>query len=410
MVKLIKSLSVILCLSSALTAQPTIDYSISIKSTALQSEQSIQVYLPKSYESERDKRYPVLYILDGQWFFYNGVAIRETLRGESLMPETIIIGVDYKSRAYHDSLHFNLWDELSGYIQNELVPFVDKSYRTTDERIVFGWENPSYMVCEFLFTEKPLFSGYIVSNGGYVQPEMLEAYKKYQGPDKYLFLTNSKKDIYTIQSSESFAEKLKEKNPSRLNWKYQLFDQEVHESLAYTALYQGLRFYYHNYSSKVFSSAQEFHDEGGLKGLKNYFQGRSERFGTDPAIDNSTKNSLIWLAWKHDDFASFDYFMTEFADVLTTKRYASAYWQNRLGQFYLKNEDADHAIEYFTRGIEKYPDDKFMAKMHAGLGKSYQLKNDKSKAISSLKKAIKLAKISNDSQLEDYQLLLKSLK
>jgi len=407
MIKIFVSV-LLLCPTILLYAQPDISYTVNVPSKYLQSEENIQVYLPKSYY-QGDKTYPVLYILDGQWFFLNGVAIQETLRGDDLLPEMIVVGVDYKSRSYHDSLHFNHWNALTKYVQEDLTHFVDQHYRTTDERIVFGWENPSYMVCEFLFQKSPLFSGFIVSNGGYVNEEMLESFQLYDGKPLYLYVANTEKDIYTVSSSDGLAEKLSAQTINNLEWTYGLFNQEIHESLAYTSLYQGLRFYYHNYGSKVFSGTKEFYDEGGLPALKAYFKARSERFGTDPNIDASTKNSLIWLAWKQDDFASFDLFMNEFKDVLSTPRYASAYWQNRLGQFYLKYEDAAHAIEYFTRGLNEYPDPKFMTVMHAGLGGAYALENEVSKAKAHYREAIKLAKANNDDQLQAYEMKLKSL-
>jgi predicted alpha/beta superfamily hydrolase len=408
---MVKLLNTALLLGSifSLHAQPNISFQQEVSSNHLQSVENIQVYLPASYH-EGERRYPVLYILDGQWFFLNGVAIQETLRGDGLLPEMIVIGVDYLSRAYHDSLHSNHWETLNRYVQEELTAFVDQTYRTSDERIVFGWENPSYMVCEFLFKENPTFDGYIVSNGGYINEDMLEQFKTYEGKPLYLYLTNSKKDIYTINSSETLAGKLTAETLNHLKWKYELHNQETHESMAYTSLYQGLRYYYHNYSSKVYSGTKEFYEEGGLAALKRYFRERGERFGLDTAIDASTKNSLIWLAWKHNDFPSFELFMTEFADVLSTRRYASAYWQHRLGQFYLTHNDPIHAIEYFTRGINEYPDPEYMAAMNAGLGSAYALTNEKAKARSSYKEAIRLAKASDDAQLATYQQLLKNLK
>lgn len=408
MIKIL-SAALFFCSVAILQAQPDINYTVSVPSSHLQSQENIQVYLPSTYH-KGDQRYPVLYILDGQWFFLNGVAIQETLKKDGLLPEMIVIGVDYKSRAYHDSLHFNHWKALSQYIQEELPAFVDRTYRTTRERIVFGWENPSFMVCEFLFQENPVFSGFISSNGGHVEDDMLEAFQAYEGKQLYLFLANSKKDIYTVRSSDEMAEKLETQSLDKLVWKYAYFNQETHESLAYTSLYQGLRFYYHNYGSKVFSGIEAFNSEGGLEALKNYFKERSERFGTDPEIDASTKNSLIWLAWKHDDFVSFDLFMTEFEEVLSTSRYASAYWQNRLGQFYLKYKDATHAIEYFTRGIDQYPDPEYLVRMHAGLGSAHALLNDSAKARAHYKEAIKLAKANNDDQLQVYEQKLKSIK
>lgn len=409
MIKLLSSV-LLLCIASLLQAQPDITYTQQIQSEYLQSEENIQVYLPTTYQ-DGNKRYPVLYILDGQWYFLNGVAIMETLDRDGMLPEMIVIGIDFKSRAYHDSLHSNHWNALSKYIQEELTSFVDRTYRTTEERIIFGWENPSFMVCEFLFQKNPEFDGFIVSNGGYANEEMLGQFELYDGKELYLYLANSEKDIYTIRSSNELAEKLSTEALNNLVWKYEMFNKETHESLSYTSLYQGLRHFYHNFNSKVFSGTIEFHDTGGLTALKAYFEERSERFGTDPEIDNSTKNSLIWLAWKQDDFTSFDLFMTEFKEVLSTRRYASAYWQNRLGQFYLKHNDISHAIEYLQRGITQYPDPEYLALMHGSLGSAYQLDDDRSKAKNHYKQAIKCAKTNkNDDQLQAYEMKLKSLK
>ena len=63
-----------------------------INSKTLKQDREIQIYLPDSYESSKEK-YPVLYILDGQWFFANGVAIQKSLRTPGAIPEMIVVGI-----------------------------------------------------------------------------------------------------------------------------------------------------------------------------------------------------------------------------------------------------------------------------------------------------------------------------
>lgn len=54
----------------------TIGNSHTIKSTVLNEDRTIQIYTPDGYlDSKQD--YPVLYILDGQWYFLSGVAIQK---------------------------------------------------------------------------------------------------------------------------------------------------------------------------------------------------------------------------------------------------------------------------------------------------------------------------------------------
>ena len=50
-----------------------------ISSKILNQDRGLQVYLPDSYVTS-EKVYPVLYILDGQRFFTNGVSIQKSLK------------------------------------------------------------------------------------------------------------------------------------------------------------------------------------------------------------------------------------------------------------------------------------------------------------------------------------------
>ena len=109
--------------------------------------------------------------------------------------------------------------------------------------------------------------------------------------------------------------------------------------------------------------------------MTTYFKERAKRFGGDGNIDDSTKNSLIWLAWNRNNFEYFNFFMTEFADVLSTKRYASAYWQNRFGQFYLTHNDYPNALKYFNTGLTTYPNSDFEAEMKQGKSEAKSMMN-----------------------------------
>lgn len=195
-----------------------------------------------------------------------------------------------------------------------------------------------------------------------------------------------------------------------MRWKYQKFIDEVHESLAHIALYHGLTYYYHNFNSPIFRSIKEFNDLGGIQYLKDYFKTRGNRYDFPTEISSSAKNSLIWLAWNRDDFQTFNFFMTEFEDVLSTRRYASAYWQNRFAQFYLRHKDYENAIEYFNTGIFNYAESDFLAEMHFGLGNAYFGKNNNNDAISNYKMAVKIAKKNSDMNLESYKEQLLAVK
>lgn len=377
-----------------------------LTSKCLNEDREIQVYLPKSYE-DASKNYPTLYILDGQWYFFNGVAIQESMRGEYLLPEMIVVGVLMDRPGRNQTLN-KQWDEFKNFIQLELVPYVNENFRTTQENILFGWENAGFMACELILDKQGVFDGAIASNGAYIDDNMLQPFDSLD-TQRYLFLANSTKDIYTVSYSDQTAEFLESAKSKNLIWEYRLFNDEIHETLANVSLFQGLKFYYHNFASLTFSSIDEFYSQGGIPYLQSYFKSRGERFQLPTAIDEGTKNTLIWMAWKQDRFEAFDIFMTEFSEVLETKRYASAYWQNRLAQFYLKNEAYDDAIRYFDQGITMYPEEKYLAKMHAGLGQAYLGLGKRKMAKTEYRAAIKVAKSNDDPDWEKYQSEFKKL-
>lgn len=334
-----------------------------LESKILKQERDIQVYLPDSYYSS-EKKYPVLYILDGQWFFANAVAIQKSLRSPIALPEMIVVGIKTENATRRpqygrESVTF------TAFLKNEVIDFVDANFRTTNERIIFGWEAAAYYVSDLILKDPNTFSGAIVTDGGLSSENVIKNFSSEK--EIYLFIANSKKDIFYLDSTEKFNDRLKKYQPKNLRWTYRLFNDEVHQSLPQLSLYKGLKYYYHNYDSPMFESIQSYKDAGGIQYLKSFFKERAKRFGGNPDIDDNTKNSLIWLAWNRNNFEYFSFFMEEFKDVLKTKRYASAYWQNRLGQFYLKHKDYKNAKIFFERGISMYPGTRFDADMKKGL-------------------------------------------
>jgi len=343
-------------------APVSIGTNYTINSKILEKNRDIQIYLPDSYSSSQEA-YPVLYILDGQWFFSNGVSIQKSLRTPGAIPEMIVVGIN-NIRSLRRGL-FGNGDAFTSFLKEEVIQFVDTNFRTTKERVIFGWEAAAYYISDMILKEKELFSGAIITDGGYASEKTVKNFSS--DTEVYLYMANSRKDIYYISSSDGFNQVLKKVNPKNLRWKYELFNDEVHETLPHLALYKGIKYYYHNYDSLVFESIEAFVKSGGIPYLKSFFKERANRFGGDGKIDDSTKNSLIWLAWSRDNYKYFHFFMKEFKEVLTTRRYASAYWQHRFGQFYLKHKDYKNAVKFFEIGIRKYPNTQFDGPMKIGL-------------------------------------------
>ena len=167
-------------------------FSITIK--AFQQERMIRVYLPKSYQLGQ-KKYPVLYMHDGQNVFRNDEAIGGvSLELENYLDENclelIVVAIDQNSRERKNeycpwangtySKQFLEVDTASfggnganyiEFIVEELKPYIDRTYRTNQNHtamagISMGGLITLYAGCRYpmIFKDLIVFSGAFYAN------------------------------------------------------------------------------------------------------------------------------------------------------------------------------------------------------------------------------------------------------
>ena len=117
-----------------------------IASSVLNEERAYSVALPPSYATEPARRYPVLYLLDAQDMFAHVSAVVDQLSRYGDIPEMLVVGVDSTARLR--DLTPTDWSQMNGedgggpkfkrFLGEELIPRIDRAYRTDDYRILFG--------------------------------------------------------------------------------------------------------------------------------------------------------------------------------------------------------------------------------------------------------------------------------
>lgn len=123
-----------------------------IQSPQLNTQRKIWVYLPSGYNNET-KKYPVMYMHDGQNLFDKGSSysgewrIDEQL--DSLKAETIIVGIEHGGDKRIDELTPYTNEKYGGgqadiyldFVVNTLKPYIDTEYRTKHNKehtTIFG--------------------------------------------------------------------------------------------------------------------------------------------------------------------------------------------------------------------------------------------------------------------------------
>ena len=134
--------SVLLLLSFCVNAQNSESITIGkkeiISSKILNENRKIWIYTPNitSQSVSPDKRYPVLYLLDGDAHFFSTVGIIQQLsqaNGNSLLPEMIVVAIENTNRFrdFGPSADLNKTNPFIDFLSSELIPFQVHLHRRT---------------------------------------------------------------------------------------------------------------------------------------------------------------------------------------------------------------------------------------------------------------------------------------
>ena len=146
-----------------------------IASRTLGETRVIDVSLPDSYSDDTTRRYPVLVVLDGDYDHQIAATIARFYSATSQMPEVIVVGVRNvdRNRDLTPELlpDFPMPPELAraggaeaflGFIGDELIPYVDRRYRTAPFRVLIGHSLGGLFATYALSHRPELFTGYVV--------------------------------------------------------------------------------------------------------------------------------------------------------------------------------------------------------------------------------------------------------
>ena len=108
---------------------------------------TIRVLLPKNYHRHPDRRFPVIYLHDGQNLFDAKTAafrhwkLREQMEKQPLKRQAILVGIDHggidrvhEYAPYRRGKHGGQGDLYLRFIVDTLKPFIDHTYRTYGHR------------------------------------------------------------------------------------------------------------------------------------------------------------------------------------------------------------------------------------------------------------------------------------
>ena len=358
----------------------------SVYSHILNEKREIWIYLPSSYNPENSsKRFPVMYLLDGDAHFHSVTGLIQQLaggiNGNSIFPDMIVVGIPntdrtrdlthVASRVTPDGREADFLKSSGGgenfisFMRKELIPSIEKKYFTAPHRMLVGHSFGGIVAINVLLNHTYLFNSYISidpsmwwAEGDLIQQARKKlASKDFKNKSLYLAVANTMppgieiKEVENdtslntehIRSIMELTHILEANKNNGLEYAWKFYSEDDHGSVPLISEYDGLRFIFNDYRLSANAAIM----------------------GLDTIIKHYKKVSL-----------KMGYTILPPEELV-----------NGLGYFHLQNGDIEKAIQHFKWNVINYSQS---SNVYDSLGDALIASGDKEKAIENYKIAIKL--------------------
>jgi predicted alpha/beta superfamily hydrolase len=150
-------------------------FSYRFTSRVLGESRVIDVALPSGYERDSAARYPVLIVLDGEFEHEIAAGITRFYATTSQLPPLIVVGVRNTDRNHDftpapaggfaappEAQHPGGADAFLSFMSDELVPWIDRSYRTAPLRVLVGHSLGGLFALYTIAHRSDLFTGFLI--------------------------------------------------------------------------------------------------------------------------------------------------------------------------------------------------------------------------------------------------------
>jgi len=348
-----------------------------IHSNILNEDRTYQIYLPASYSWALDRSYPVLYVLDGETHFIHTVGSLSYLSAQGEIPEVIVVALTstVRIRDFTQSDWPSHWiggggaKNFKSFLSKELIPKIEKDYRTNNFRILSGHSASGQFALYTLTSEPSLFNAYFVISpslywdNNLPQRSLAESFEHTDSVKAFLYFAWSDDFGEALEEDKKLQETLEAKSPKGFRWVAKGFPDETHGSIPLLAQIEALRQLYIGY---------RFHNDlldKGFEFAEKHFQKITEKVG---------------------------YIIPVPEEVI-----------NNFGYEELNKGHIQEAIVFFKRNIKQNPNS---SNAFDGIADAYEKAGLWNEAIVSSEKSIELAKKFNNPNLNYFAEHLKKIK
>jgi len=339
-----------------------------LTSKILGEDREIWVYVPP-YDLRSEKKFPVLYLLDGDAHFHFVSGLIQILgtgvNGTFAVPEMIVVAIPNTDRtrdltpSHSDVMPGGGQQDFlktSGgggnflrFVETELIPHIESTYPTHPYRVLVGHSFGGITTINALYTMPGTFDAYVAIDPSIWWDNQLllkkadSVFSTKDFKNKYLYLSQAN----TLQPGETtndhfgsikaYKDLLESpKNTSGIRWAYDYYPDDSHGSVPLISEYDGLRF--------IFKDFNPSYEKIGLNpsALKENFA--QYRMPAPEGIVN--RYGYVALGQKNLDLAQ-QYFQM---NIDSYPKSSNVY--DSMGELLLNKGDTAQAVKMYEKSLE----------------------------------------------------------
>lgn len=325
-----KTVILFLVLTSSMLAQTNIDFCIgktdSLYSNILKEKREILVYVPQPENPYvKTETYPVLYLFDGVKSFMKTVAMIDHLSsdyGSYRCPKMIVVAVTHPDR-FKDLFPNTTKDNKEGvddftkFMEQELIPYIDKKYPTQPYRAVVGHSLGGLRVTHSLVYQSQLFNSYIAldpslghdMNVWSNKAREVMSKKTFNNASLFIAMAHTMPKSMSLDaikkdtSGESrhmrtiiqFADDINSNKNKGLQFDWKYYPNETHSEVTFSGTYDGLNsifsWYYNPEQEKILDTKTS--SKAAVDIVANHYQLISNKMGYKVLPSESYTTRLV---------------------------------------------------------------------------------------------------------------------
>ena len=237
-----------------------------MKSTSTGRTYDLYIRKPADYDKTKDKKYPVLYLLDGQWDFKLLDSVVGGLVYDKWMPDIVVVGITYTGdHPDYGALRAMDYTPTPGnskgsgdgpkflnFLRTDVIPLMEENYRgDPTHRILGGHSLGGLFTLYAMFTDPSLFWGYLAGspaipwdNNFTIRQEEAFAKGHKDLPVRLFLAVGGAEPLVT--PDVSFIRTFSARNYNSLHWDGRVIEGERHSGVKPEFYNRGLRFLFSN--------------------------------------------------------------------------------------------------------------------------------------------------------------------